>query len=140
MSFPRILCRSRAIESIGMVRDCPKSRRQMAISTCTTAGTTQQQPGRLKSSGGSAGVFDRGGPPGDPGVVRREKPKERRMKIKGRDVTRIDIFIVGVVGFAILSMIIIGIVFGITWSLVSFVFWIIVGLILGMRGMLRRRG
>jgi len=62
------------------------------------------------------------------------------MKIKGRDVTRIDIFIVGVVGFAILSMIIIGIVFGITWSLVSFVFWIIVGLILGMRGMLRRRG
>ncbi len=62
------------------------------------------------------------------------------MKIKGREVTRIDIFIVSVVGFAILSMIIIGIVFGVTWSLVAFVFWIIVGLILGMRGMLRRRG
>ncbi len=62
------------------------------------------------------------------------------MKIGDRNVTKLDIFILGVVGIAILSMIIIGIVVGWTWSLVALVFWIIVGLILGMRGMLRRRG
>ncbi len=66
--------------------------------------------------------------------------REKAMKIGDRNVTKLDIFILGVVGIAILSMIIIGIVVGWTWSLVALVFWIIVGLILGMRGMLRRRG